>query len=249
MGVNLSPLLEPKEIDIEELSGKKIAVDAFNWIYQFLSIIRQADGEPLKDSHGRITSHLSGLFYRTVKLLEARIRPIYVFDGEPPAFKAEEAARRREVRESAAREWKSALERGDLAEARKHAQRAVSLDDEMLEDSKKLLEAIGIPVIQAPGEGEALASAIVKNRDAYAVATQDYDSLLFGAPRLVRNLSVTGKKKRGDSYVVVKPEMIVLDDVLQKNEISQNQLILLGILVGTDYNPGGVPGYGPKKAL
>ncbi len=249
MGVNLTPLVSPKGIEIEELSGKKIAVDAFNWIYQFLSIIRQADGEPLRDSRGRVTSHLSGLFYRTVKLLEYRIRPVYVFDGEPPRFKEAEAERRREVRKAAEKEWRAAQERGDMAEARKQAQRAVSLDDEMLEDSKKLLEAMGIPVVQAPSEGEALAAMMVKNRDVFAVATQDYDSLLFGAPRLIRNLSITGRKKCGEGYVVVKPDMIILDEILEKNRITQSQLIFIGIMIGTDYNLGGVPGYGPKKAL
>jgi len=249
MGVNISQLVEANELEIEDLAGKKIAIDAFNWIYQFLSIIRQADGEPLKDSHGHVTSHLSGLFYRTTKLLESRIRPIYVFDGEPPHFKAEETAKRREIREEAHREWKAALERGDIIEARKQAQRAVTITEEILDDSKDLLEAMGIPVVQAPSEGEALAAMMVKNKDAFAVATQDFDSLLFGSPRLVRNLSITGKKRRGEGYITVKPEMIILDEVLKRLNITQNQLIIVGILVGTDYNPGGVPGYGPKKAL
>jgi flap endonuclease-1 len=249
MGIQLTSIVEGKEITIEELFDKKIAVDAFNWLYQFLSIIRQFDGEPLKDSKGRITSHLSGLFYRNIKLLEAGIRPVYIFDGEAPKFKHATSEARRDVRAEAAKEWKEALERQDYEAAKKHAQRAVTINEEVIEGSKGLLEALGIPWMQAPSEGEALCSYMAKKGDVFAVATQDYDSLPFGAPRLIRNLSITGKKKRGDKTVTINPEMLVLEDVLEKLGINRDQLIILSILVGTDYNPGGVAGYGPKKAL
>ncbi len=249
MGVQLTSLVEGNEIALEDLLGKKIAIDSFNWLYQFLSIIRQADGTPLMDSKGRTTSHLSGLYYRTIKLLEAGIKPIYVFDGDPPEFKKKTTEQRRNVRAEAMKEWKAALERKDYATAKKHAQRAVTLTDEMIDQSKELLEALGVPAVQAPSEGEATCSAMAKQGDAYAVATQDYDSLLFGAPYLVRNLSITGKKKRGSEYITVKPEMLVLKDILEKLGINRNQLIVIGILIGTDYNPGGVTGFGPKRAL
>ncbi len=249
MGIQLTALVEGKEIELSALSGKKIAIDSFNWIYQFLSTIRQQDGTPLKDSKGNVTSHLSGLFYRTTKLMSIGVRPIYVFDGKMPELKRATAEQRRDVRAEAAREWKAALERGNLVEARKHAQRSSVLTEEMIRDSKKLLHALGVPALQAPSEGEALCSLIAKNGDAYAAATQDYDSLLFGCPRLIRNLSITGKRRRGKDLITVEPEMILLKDVLEKLGIGLNQLIILGILVGTDYNPGGVSGYGPKKAL
>ncbi|MBI2578671.1 MAG: flap endonuclease-1 [Candidatus Aenigmarchaeota archaeon] len=249
MGIQMTSLVEGEEATIEQFFDKKIAVDAYNWIYQFLSIIRQPDGEPLKDSRGRITSHLSGLFYRTMKLMEAGIKPIYVFDGKPPEFKRATADQRRDVRAEAAREWEEALKRKDYEAARKYAQRAVTITGEIVEQSKRLLEAMGLPAVQAPSEGEALCSLMCRRSDVYAVATQDYDSLLFGATRLVRNLSITGKKKRGSEYITINPEMLVLNKVLEQLEITQDQLILLGILIGTDYNPGGVPGYGPKKAL
>ncbi len=249
MGIQLTVLVEGKEITVEDLFDKRIAIDAFNWIYQFLSIIRQPDGEPLKDSKGHVTSHLSGLFYRTMKLLEAGVRPVYVFDGPMPEFKSATAQQRRDVRAEALREWKEALAREDYEAARKHAQRSSAITEEVIEGSKALLGAMGVPAIQAPSEGEALCSLMSRRGDVHATATQDYDSLLFGCPRLIRNLSITGKRKRGDTYITINPELILLDDVLNNLGISQNQLIMLGILVGTDYNPGGVAGYGPKKAL
>ena len=244
----MTDIIKGEEISLEHLFDKKIAVDSLNWIYQFLSIIRQTDGTPLQDSKGRTTSHLSGLFYRTIKLMEAGIRPIYVFDGKPPEFK-KVLEERRDVRAEAAREWKEALKRGDMEAARKHAQRSAAVTDEIIESGKKLLDAMGVPVIQAPSEGEALCAIMAGRKEAYATATQDYDSLLFGCPLLVRNLSITGKRKRGDNVITINPELFVLKDILKSLSINQNQLIILGILVGTDYNPGGVPGFGPKKAL
>ena len=249
MGVQLTGIIEAKELSLEQLFDKAIAVDAFNWLYQFLSIIRQPDGTPLKDSRGNITSHLSGLYYRTLRLMEAGIMSVYVFDGKPPEFKQQTAEHRRDVRAEARREWTAALQRGDLEAARKFAQRSSELTGSMIEDSRQLLDAMGLPAIQAVSEGEALCAAMAKKGDVFATATQDYDSLLFGCPVLVRNLSITGKKKRGDAYITVNPEMIMLNDALDALGITQEQLITLGILVGTDYNPGGVAGYGPKRAL
>ncbi len=249
MGIQLTALIEGKDITIEEMFDKRIAVDAFNWIYQFLSTIRQPDGEPLKDSKGNVTSHISGLFYRTIKLMEAGIKPVYVFDGPMPEFKSATAQQRRDVRAEAMREWKEALERKDFEAARKYAKRSSTITKEIIEDSKSLLTVMGVPAIQAPSEGEALCSIMAKNNDVYAAATQDYDSLMFGCPRLIRNLSISGKRKRGSDYITINPNIILLEDVLQSLDISQNQLILIGILIGTDYNPGGVAGYGPKKAL
>lgn len=249
MGVQITELVEGKIITLEELFDKRIAIDAFNWIYQFLSIIRQRDGSPLMDSRGRVTSHLSGLFYRTLRLLEAGIKPIYVFDGEPPALKKATAEKRKEARAEALKEWKEALERSDYEEARRQAMRSSTITDEMIEGGKELLGAMGVPCVQAQSEGEALCAAMCRRGDAYAAATQDYDSLLFGAPRLVRNLSITGKRKKGREYVEVKPEMVLLNEVLEKLGITREQLIILSILVGTDYNPGGVKGFGPKRAI
>jgi flap endonuclease-1 len=250
MGVQISNILPKKEIEITDLSGKTMAVDAFLWLHQFLSIIRQPDGTPLKDSKGRITSHLSGLFYRSAKLIEKNIKLIWVFDGEPPSFKAGTTQERRAIKEEAQKKWKEFLERGDLKEARKAAQATSHLTSEMIDQSKNLLEYMGIPVVQAPSEGEAQCSYLCEKNLAYSVASQDSDSLLFNSPRLVRNLSITGKRKlpRQGVFVDVKPELIELKNVLKELGITREQLIILGLLVGTDYNPG-IEGYGPKKAL
>ncbi|WP_456366868.1 flap endonuclease-1 [Thermococcus sp.] len=251
MGVQIGELVPRKEIELENLYGKKIAVDAFNAMYQFLSTIRQRDGTPLMDSKGRITSHLSGFFYRTINLMEAGLKPAYVFDGKPPEFKEKELERRREVREEAEEKWYEALERGELEEAKKYAMRATRVNEQLINDAKTLLTLMGIPVVQAPSEGEAQAAYMAAKGSTYASASQDYDSLLFGAPRLVRNLTITGRRKLPGKnvYVEVRPELVVLKEVLERLGIDREKLIEMAILVGTDYNPGGIKGIGPKKAL
>ncbi len=251
MGVKIGELVPKKEIKIEDLAHRVLAVDAFNAIYQFLSIIRQPDGTPLKDSKGRITSHLSGLFYRNINLLEKGLKPVYVFDGERPTFKKRTVEEREKIRQEAMEKWKQALEAGDLEEARKYAQAAVILDEEIITEAKELLTAMGIPVVQAPSEGEAQAAYMARKGQAYASVSQDMDSLLFGSPRLVRNLNITGKRKVPGRpyYKEIYPQLIELQEVLQTLKIDHDQLIILGILVGTDYNPEGVRGVGPKKAL
>ena len=251
MGVNLKEIVEESKqtIEIENLAGKVIVFDAFNILYQFLSVIRDKDtGEPLRDSKGRITSHISGLFYRTVNFIEKGIKPVYVFDGEPPKFKKREIEERLKAKEEAYKKWEEAIETGEKAIT--YAQATSVLTKEMVEESKELLSYMGIPVIQAASEGEAQAAYIVQKGYAYASASQDYDSLLFGSPRLVRNLSIEGKRKlpRKEVYVEIKPEIIELQNLLNKLKITREQLIMVGLLIGTDYNEG-IKGYGPKKAL
>jgi flap endonuclease-1 len=250
MGVQIGEIVTAREISLEELSGRVVAIDAMNMLHQFLSIIRQRDGEPLMDSKGRITSHLSGLFYRTANLVEMGIKPVYVFDGKPPPLKHLTLDKRAMSREEAERRWREALEAGDLEEARKFAQRAGRVTEEMVEQAKQLLQFMGIPWVQAPCEGEAQAAHLVKRGDAWASASQDFDSLLFGAPMLVRNLALTGKRKLPgkDAYVEVKPEQIELRNVLETLHITHEQLVDIGVLVGTDFNAG-VKGIGPKRAL
>ncbi|KSW11517.1 flap structure-specific endonuclease [Pyrodictium occultum] len=254
MGVNLREII-PKEavteIELDSLRYKVVAIDAYNALYQFLTAIRQPDGTPLMDSRGRVTSHLSGLFYRTINLAEHGVKVVYVFDGKPPEMKYLEIERRKRVKAEAVRKYEEAVKRGDQEAARRYAQAAARLTDEMVEDAKKLLEAMGIPYVQAPAEGEAQAAYMARKGDAWAAASQDYDSLLFGAPRLARNLAITGKRKlpRKNVYVEVKPELVELEKLLKALGITREQLIALGILIGTDYNPDGVRGIGPKTAL
>lgn len=249
MGVDLGDLFEKKEIELSELKGKIIAIDAYNTLYQFLSIIRQRDGTPLIDSHGGITSHLSGFLYRTTNLVEEGIKPVFVFDGAPPQFKNATIEERKKIRTEAKVKWEEAKAMGS-EEAFKHAQASSHISGNMIEDAKLLLGFMGIPVVQAPSEGEAQAAFMVKNNDAYAAGSQDYDALLFGSPLVVRNLAVTGKRKLpGKSvYVDVKPEIIELEKGLGALGISREQLVDIALLVGTDYNEG-IKGIGPKKAL
>ncbi|MHA1685906.1 MAG: flap endonuclease-1 [Candidatus Heimdallarchaeaceae archaeon] len=251
MGVkNLSELFSGTPIDLSELTRKVIAVDAYNIIYQFLASIRGYDGSLLTDMEGTVTSHLSGLLYRNTRLLEKGIRLVYVFDGEPSKLKREELRRRAELKRKAREELDEALERGDYARARVVAQRTSILTPKMVDDSKKLLSLLGIPVIEAPQEGEAQSAYLVRQKKAWASASQDYDSFLFGCPILIRNLTLSGRRKlpHQDRYVTVNIEMFRLQDLLQTLDITREQLIDLAILLGTDFNPDGVKGVGPKTA-
>ena len=249
MGVDLCDVPK-KAASLSDLSGKKFAVDAYNTIYQFLSSIRQPDGTPLMDFKGNVTGHLTGIFYRNARLLENGIRPIYVFDCKPPDEKKNVLDERKAHKTEAEAAWKAALEKGNMAEARKAAQATSRLTQKMVGEAKELLSYMGIPVVDAPSEGEAQASQMVIEGTADAVASQDYDCLLFGAPLLLRNLSIGGRRKLpGKSeYVDVAPEFIALDDALSTLGVSRQQLIWMGILVGTDFDEG-VKGIGPKKAL
>ncbi len=249
MGVDLGDIFERKEIELSDLKGKIIAIDAFNTLYQFLSIIRQRDGTPLIDSHGEITSHLSGFLYRTTNLIEEGIKPVFVFDGEAPQFKNATIEERKKIRTEALEKWEMEKAQGG-EDVLKYAQASSHIKGNMVEDAKKLIGFMGVPVVQAPSEGEAQAAFMVRNKDAYAVGSQDYDSLLFGASLVVRNLAVTGKKKLPGKgvYVDVKAEIIDLENGLIKLGISQEQLVDIALLVGTDYNEG-IKGIGPKKAL
>lgn len=251
MGVNLRDLVPKTTVSLKDLSGKSIAIDAYNALYQFLAIIRQPDGTPLKDHTGRVTSHLSGLLYRTSNLVEMGIKPIYVFDGIPPTLKEAEIKRRMQIKEEALVKYERAIKEGRIEEARMYAQATSRLKDEMVKDAKRLLTLLGIPWIQAPSEGEAQAAHLVKRGDADFCASQDYDSLLFGAPRLVRNVTISGRRKlpRKNVYIEVVPEIVELQKVLETLGITYEQLVDIGILVGTDFNPQGVKGLGPKTAL
>jgi len=250
MGVQLSGLAEPTKITFEQLDGKKIAVDALNTIYQFLSSIRQPDGTPLMDSKGQVTSHLIGLFYRTTNMIEYGIKPAFVFDGKPPVLKGKTITERKQIRENAAEKWKAALAEGDIANAKKHAQASGKVTEDMLSDSKKLLSSLGLPCLTAPSEGEAQAAYMNRKGDVYASASQDHDSLLFGAPILIKNLTISGRRKMPgrQEYIEITPEQIELSSFLSNLGITQEQLILVGLLVGNDFEEG-VKGIGPKKAL
>jgi flap endonuclease-1 len=251
MGVALGSLLSAKETSIDRLQGKVIAVDAMNMLYQFVTTIRQHDGTPLKDSKGHITSHLTGLFARCTRLMQKGIKLVFVFDGEMPALKAAERARRDEAKSSAMEQLQEATTSKDVAQMKKFAGRTTKITSEMIAESKELLTALGIPVIQAPSEGEAQAARMVRAGDCDYVASQDIDCLIYGAPLIIRNLGLSQKRKKINAltYKTIQPEILCLDDVLKELHISLEQLQALAMLVGTDFNIGGVKGLGPKKSL
>ncbi|WP_214021473.1 flap endonuclease-1 [Methanoculleus sp.] len=249
MGVAIRDILaDCKEpLTWDDLSGIA-AVDAHNALYQFLSIIRQPDGTPLMNGAGRITSHLSGILFRTANFLEKGIKPVFVFDGKPPEFKQETINERREIRVRADEAWKAALREGDMEEAYKQASASARIDSHIIESSRELLDLLGIPWIQAPSEGEAQAAHMVRRGMVTYAVSQDYDSLLFGSPVLVRNLTVSGRRKARGRTITVNPERIVLSSLLDCLGVTREQLVEIGILVGTDFNPG-IRGIGGKTAL
>lgn len=251
MGLDLKPLVVREKTNLESFASKVIAIDAYNAIYQFLAIIRGPDGMPLNDSRGRITSHISGLFYRNINFLSLGIKPVYVFDGRPPSLKSAEIERRKQIKKDATIKYEKALTEGKYEEAKKYAQQTSVLRDDMVEDSKHLLTLFGIPFIQAPSEGEATAANLTLTGQAYASASQDFDSLLFGAKKLVRNFTNSGRRKlpNRNTTIEIEPEIIDLEKTLSELGITREQLVDVGILIGTDFNPNGFERIGPKTAL
>ena len=249
MGLQIGNIVNRTEVSFSDLKGKIIAVDAFNALYQFLTSVRQPDGTPLMDSKNRITSHLSGLFYRNVALIVEGVKLIYVFDGEYHSLKNKTHGIRQEAKDNAEEKYSLALEEQDIDAMGKYARGFVKLNKEIIEESKELLEAMGVCVVQAPGEGEMQCAYLVKLSEAYAVASQDYDALVVGGNRLIQNLTLARKRKTPSGYIFISPEIISYEKVLNELDINSDQLICLAILVGTDFNPGGVKGIGPKKAL
>jgi len=251
MGLKLKPLLIREKTKLESFSARVVAIDAYNAIYQFLAIIRGADGLHLTDSNGRVTSHLSGLFYRNINFLSLGIKPVYVFDGTPPSLKSAEIERRKQIKKDATIKYEKAIAVGNLEDARKFAQQTTSMKDGMVEDSKRILGLFGIPFIDAPSEGEATAAHLTITGQAFASASQDFDSILFGAKRLVRNFTNSGRRKipNKNTYIEVEPEIIDLEKSLKELSLTREQIVDIGILIGTDFNPDGFERVGPKTAL
>ena len=251
LGFNLAPLAVKQRLTLNDLWGRVLAVDANNMLYQFLALIRMRDGKPFTDASGHVTSHLIGLIFRTTRLLaEHNIRPVFVFDGKPPAQKMSTLKERNLTRAKARREYELAVGRGDYAAAWSKAVRMDSLTQEMTGDAKRVLSLLGIPVVQAPQEGEAQAAHMARREDVWAANSRDYDAVLFGAPRLIRYLTITGQEylpSTGTSRPLI-PELIDLRKMLAVLQITQEQLVDLAVLVGTDFNAG-VRGVGPKTAL
>jgi len=251
MGVLLTSITVRHPTSLEAIRGRTVAVDGNLELYQFLSIMRTRDGQPLQDSKGRITSHLNGLAFRTTRLVaDFDIRPVFVFDGRPPELKRDEIQRRREGREKSEREYRAAIAVGDTATAWSKAVMTSRLTRPMVEEAKTLLTLLGIPWIQAPSEGEAQAAHLTREGVTWATGSKDYDSLLFGTPRLLRFLAVASTEflpTRGRSRAV-PPEVIDLEENLVTLGLTREELIDAAILIGTDFNEG-VRGVGPKTAV
>ncbi|MBA60720.1 MAG: flap endonuclease-1 [Euryarchaeota archaeon] len=250
MGIQLGPLLETRRIKIEELSGQRIAIDGFNVLYQFLTSIRQADGSLLTDTEGRVTSHLSGILFRFSKLVANGLRLCIVFDGKPPALKMNLLEERKQRKLKAQIEWEAAIEAGDTETARTKAQQTTRLEPHMIDESKKLLDLLGVPWVEAPSEGEAQVASLLNQGMVDYGASQDFDTVLFGASKFVRNLTLSGRRKlpKQQKWVDVSPEIIDLERSFQLLKLNREQLIDVAILMGTDFNPG-IDGIGPKRGL
>jgi flap endonuclease-1 len=251
MGVNLTPIIVKRTLSLQDIRDKSFAVDAFNILHQFLALIRDRKGFPLMDEEGRVTSHLVGLAFRTTRLIsDFGMRLVFVFDGQPPILKTREIEHRRESRRRAEKEYHEALEEGDYHKAWSKAVQTGRLTSEGIQDAKRLLDLLGVPWVQALGEGEAQAAHITSEGEVWSTNSRDYDSLLYGSPRLVRYLTIQGKKwlpSKGISRSL-EPELMELDEILSNLMITREQLIDISILIGTDYNES-VKGVGPKTAL
>ncbi len=251
MGVNLTPIIVKTELSLDDLRGKSFAVDANNYLYQFLSLIRMPDGTPLQDSHGNTTSHLAGLMFRSTRLMhDYDMQLAFVFDGKPPQLKQHEIMKRREMRQKATQEWQEALRKGDYATAFSKAVMTSRLTQPLVEDAKTLLSLLGIPWVQAPSEAEAQSAYMAIKGHVWAASSKDYDSLLFGAPNLLRYLTISGREflpSKGTSRPL-EPELIELNKLLASYGITREQLVDIALLIGTDFNEG-IKGIGPKSAL
>ena len=226
---------------MESYFGRKIAIDASMHIYQFMAVVGRQGDQLLTNDAGEVTSHLLGMLYRTSRLLEAGIKPVYVFDGKPPAMKGEELSRRSAARDSANQQLKEAKERGDAQAIEKFSKRTMRVTKEHNEECKRLLRLMGVPVIDAPCEAEAQCAELCKNGKVYSVATEDMDCLTFGTTKQSRNMMAPKSQKKDIQEFDVQK-------VIEGLEVSMDQFIDICILCGCDYC-GSIRGIGPKKSL
>jgi len=229
-----------KECEIKNYFGRKVAIDASMSLYQFLIAVR-ADGNMLTDDDGETTSHLVGMFYRTIRMVENGIKPVYVFDGKPPELKSGELEKRKELREKAEADLKKAEEAGVAEDVEKFNKRLVRVTSKHNEEAKKLLKLMGIPYVEAPGEAEASCAALVKAGKVFATASEDMDSLTFGSSVVLRHLTSSEAKK-------LPIKELNLSKLLAELELSMEQFIDLCILCGCDYTDS-IKGVGYKRAM
>ncbi|HNW06061.1 MAG TPA: flap structure-specific endonuclease, partial [archaeon] len=252
MGVAIGSLIEDckKKIELSDFKGKKFGFDAYNMLFQFVTTIRGIDGEPLKNENGEITSHYSGIFYRISNVLSFGIKPIFVYDGKSHELKAKTKQERRERRELAKEKLEKAIAEEDLENINKLSRQAATIDNKIIEESKELLNAMGVPCFTAPGEAEAQISFMTSTGQTDYSVSQDYDCFLFGSPNLIKNIGVSGKRKVPFKkvYVDVYPYILESERIFSKLNITREKLIWMSLLIGTDFNDK-VEGVGPKTAL
>ena len=249
MGCNLRDLTTPHAVELHDLEGQRIAVDAFLIAYQFITSLRSRgsgqDGGPLRDANGHPVSHLMGFLDRATAMIEAGIDPVFVFDGRPHELKSDTLAERKKRKIEAKEKWDAAVEAEDWDTAQKLGSQIASFTPEMVAETRKMLDLLGIANIRAPMEAEGASAVRCARGEVAAVASQDWDTLLYGAPVMVRNLVSHGTKKFGR---VVRAERVYLEELLDDHGITHEQLVDLGIMVGTDFHPG-IKGIGPKTGL
>jgi flap endonuclease-1 len=266
-----------KEHKLENYFGRKIAIDASMSIYQFLIAVRQAGGEgQLTNEAGEVTSHLTGMFYRTIRLMENGIKPVFVFDGKPPTMKGGQLAKRKERQQAAEAELTKLTEEGGAAEdIERQQKRLVRASREQSEEVKTLLRLMGVPVLDAPCEAEATCAAICKAGLVYATGTEDMDALTFGTPILLRHLQkaesaklpileINLQAKRNSAqfgrnsdailaqFCALLPDaartLLGLQAALVGLDLTYHQFVDLCILLGCDYCDS-IKGIGPVNGL
>lgn len=222
-----------------QLSGKKVAIDTSILIYQYLMNIR-SNNKLLTNKKGEVTSHISGIFYKTINYLSLGIEPIYVFDGKPPADKYNLIKDRNKKAENAKSKLKNASSEEDIL---KYEKMSTRINKSHIDDIKKLLNFMGIEYIQDEnGEAEGIASELCRIGYVDYVVTEDMDALVYNCPRMIRNnLDKTVKTK--DIISVIN-----LEEILKSLELSQDKFIELCILCGCDYCEN-IPRVGHVKAL
>ncbi|WP_049984797.1 flap endonuclease-1 [Halobellus rufus] len=235
---DLRSLAALSEISFEELSGSVVAVDAHNWLYRYLTTtVKFTREEAYTTDSGEEVANLIGLVQGLPKFFEHDLVPVFVFDGGVTDLKDDEVAERRAAREKAEELKADAEERGDAVAAARLEARTQRLTDVIHETTRDLLELLDVPVVEAPAEGEAQASHMALRGDVDYVGSEDYDTLLFGAPYTLRQLTSKGN-----------PELMDLEATLAEHDITREQLVDVAILCGTDFNEG-LSGVGPKTAL
>ena len=244
MGCNLRDLAPAQPIDLSDLSGQRVAVDVFLNAYQFITSMTGEDGKPLS-YNGKPVSHLMGFLDRASIMVSEGIDPVFVFDGRPLELKRASLEGRKDRKVEAVGKWEAAMKEGDMAAAKKLGPQTAEFNREMVAETKRLFDCMGLTWLEAPMEAEGASAVRCRRGEGGAVASQDWDTLLYGSPVMVRNLTAHGTRKFGR---VMQAERIVLSEMLEELGISHEQLVDLGIMIGTDFHPG-FKGIGPKTGL